>query len=292
MAIFRSTPPTNRTVPVAAPPGRTSGGAPVVVHGTDVDAVPRRPLAAGHGRGWAWTLASSVLLVVVADTARRIRYLRRAGRRVAPLDHDIDLPGRFPPRTLVVIGDSAAAGHGLPSADLALARLTGRLLVDRDGRATAVRCAAVDGATTATVQAEQVGVVAGAEVVLVGVGVNDALDPRRPIEEAAEVLDDLLTAVRRTARPGVRIVLLSCPDLGRAPGLPPLVRPLVGWRCRRLARAQAEVARRHRVDLIAVPADVLGPELFGPDGVHPGVRGHDRLAIRVAAMLEAEASDS
>jgi len=200
----------------------------------------------------------------------------------------VDLPGRFPPRTLVVIGDSAAAGHGLPDADAALARLTGRLLAAHDGRATAVRCAAIDGATTDVVHADQVGIVAGAEVVLIGVGVNDALDPRRTVAAAATALDRLLTAVRHAARPEAHVVLMSCPDLSRAPGLPRSVRPFVGWRCRRLAGAQAEVARRHRVDVLAVPAGVLAPELFGPDGVHPGVVGHRRLATRVAAMVTGE----
>ena len=209
-------------------------------------------------------MASSVLMLVVGGTLRRIRWLRRAGARVEPLDHDIDLPGRFPPRALAVIGDSAAAGHGLPTADDALARLTGRLLVERDGRATQVRCRALDGATTAMVVADQTPSVAGAEVVLIGVGVNDALDPRCSVASAAAALDDLIVSVRRTARADVRVVLMSCPDLGRAPGLPWGVRPWVGRRCRRLARAQAIVAARRHVLLLPISGADLAQDLFGP----------------------------
>jgi lysophospholipase L1-like esterase len=277
---------------MAASLTRTSVDGPVAGQEAGAVSVEDVPQATGHGRGWVLLLASSVPLLFVGDTMWRIRRLRRVGARVEPLVHDVDLPGRFPPRTLVVIGDSAAAGHGLPTAEDALARLTARLLVDRDGRATAVRCGAIDGATTAMVGTDQVRLVARADVVLIGVGVNDALDPRRSVAGATTALDELLAAVRRTAGSDAQVVLMSCPDLGRAPGLPRVVRPWVGWRCRRLARAQADVARRHDVRLLPVPAGELAPDVFGPDGIHPGVLGHRRLATQVVALLSDAAASN
>lgn len=211
--------------------------------------------------------------------------MRTRAATVPPLDHDIDLPGRFPPRWLAVLGDSAAAGHDLGDPDLAIARRVGRALVAADGRATAVRSVAVDGATTADVLANQVAAADDAEVVLLGVGVNDALRPDRRHAEVADTTHRLLTAIREVAAPGAAIVFLTCPDLSAAPGLPRVVRPLVGWRCRQIAAAQAAVAAMHGVATIEVPRARLGPEMFGDDGFHPGALGHERLAARAADLL-------
>jgi lysophospholipase L1-like esterase len=211
--------------------------------------------------------------------------MRARAALVTPLDHDIDLPGRFPPRWLAVLGDSAAAGHDLGDPELAIARRVGRAMVAADGRATAVRSVAVDGATTADVLETQVDAAADAEVVLLGVGVNDALRPDRPHGEVADTTHRLLTAIAEVAAPGARILFLTCPDLSAAPGLPRVLRPLVGWRCRQIATAQAAVAAMHRVATIDVPRSRLAPGMFGPDGFHPGALGHERLAARAAGLL-------
>lgn len=218
-------------------------------------------------------------------TGHRIRRMRATATTVRPLDHDVDLPGAAPPRRLVVLGDSAAAGHGLHDADEALARRVGRGLVARDGRATTVRCVAVDGATTAGVLATQLDAACGAEVVIVGVGVNDATRPSRRVTTAAAQLGALLVAVQARKAPGGRVVLLSCPDLSVAPGLPTVLRPVMGVRCRALATAQASVAGHLGVEVITVPRSVLSAEVFGPDGFHPGVVGHARLADDVVERL-------
>ena len=225
--------------------------------------------------------------IFAARTSRHISRMRARAARVAPLDHDIDLPGRFPPRWLAVLGDSAAAGHDLGDPELAVARRVGRAMVAADGRATAVRSVAVDGATTADVLQTQVDAAVDAEVVLLGVGVNDALRPDRPHAEVADTTHRLLTAIREVAAPGVTIVFLSCPDLSAAPGLPRVVRPLVGWRCRQIATAQAAVAAIHGIAVIDVPRSRLAPEMFGADGFHPGTLGHERLAARAAGLLTA-----
>jgi lysophospholipase L1-like esterase len=211
--------------------------------------------------------------------------MRREGAKVRPLDHDVDLPGRFPPRRLVVLGDSAAAGHGLPGSDDALARRVGRGLVAADGRATAVRCVAVDGATTVEVLATQLEAATGADVVVIGVGVNDAVRPDRSIEEAATSLRTLLIGVLARVPADARVVLLSCPDLSVAPGLPRLLQTLVGQRCRALAAAQEQVAADLAVPVVRAGRAVLSVDMFGPDGFHPGTRGHEHLAAGVLARL-------
>jgi lysophospholipase L1-like esterase len=224
-------------------------------------------------------------VTLAGDAIRRVQRLRAHRAEVTPLHHDLDLPGRFPPRWLVVLGDSAAAGYDLPDAEAAIARLVGRGLVAADGRATAVRSVAVDGARTADVLATQVAAAADAEVVLVGVGVNDALRPGISHAEVASLTSQVLEAVRARAADGADIVLLTCPDLSVAPGLPLLLRPLVGARCRAVAEAQTAVAALHGVPAIGVPKAVLPPEIFGRDGFHPGPVGHALLAERVLELL-------
>jgi lysophospholipase L1-like esterase len=211
--------------------------------------------------------------------------MRQEGAKVRPLHHDVDLPGRFPPRRLVVLGDSAAAGHGLPGSEDALARRVGRGLVAADGRATAVRCVAVDGATTAEVLATQLEAATGADVVIIGVGVNDAVRPGRSTEETATALRALLIGVLARVPTEARVVLLSCPDLSVAPGLPRLLQTVVGQRCRTLAAAQERVAADLAVPVVRAGRAVLSVEMFGTDGFHPGTRGHERLAADVLARL-------
>lgn len=218
--------------------------------------------------------------------ARDVRRLRDGGAAVPALDHALDLPGEGPARRVAVLGDSAAAGHGLPSPDDGLARRLGRALHARDGRATQVRSVARDGATTAEVLAEQLPAAAGAEIVVLGVGVNDAI--KRPqLGEVAADLRELLITLRALAACRDGVVLLTCPDLSVAPGIPAVLRPLLGWRCRSVARRQTRVAAGLGVPTVAAGRTELTPEVFGDDGVHPGRVGravgrHDPASSRVA----------
>ncbi len=256
------------------------------------EVVRRAPVPRRHrpGAGGVQGLMAGSVLVsatVALHATYRVQRLRSRGAEVTPLVHHLDLPGRFPPRWLVVVGDSAAAGHGLHDAEEAIARRIGRGLHEVDGRATAVRSAAVDGATTADVLERQIEAAQDAEVVIVGVGVNDALRATRTRAEVAGTTARLLRALEVRAAEGADIILVTCPDLSVAPGLPPVLRPIVGRRCRTIARAQEEVARSFRVVTLDLERDRLPPEVFGPDGFHPGAVGHARLATRIVELLRA-----
>jgi lysophospholipase L1-like esterase len=214
-----------------------------------------------------------------------VRRMRAGAAVVAALDHAVDLPGASPPRSLVMLGDSAAAGHGLAGADEAVPRRVARALIAVDGRATTVRSVAVDGATTDDVLRTQVDAARGADVVLLGVGANDAFRVFRSVSEVADTTHRLLTTIREVAAPGAQIVFHSCPDLSMAPGLPMLLRPVVGWRCRRVAEAQHAVAAIHGIPVADLPRVRLSPEVFGADRFHPGAVGHARLTDRVVTIL-------
>ena len=245
--------------------------------------VPRGGVAGVTSRLGAGMLVAS--LVAGLHAAWGVRRMRRQAAQVRPLVHDVDLPGRFPPRFLVMLGDSAAAGHGLVDPEEAVPRRLARALLAADGRATAVRSVAVDGANTADVLATQVEAARGAEVVLLGVGANDALDPRRTREQLVADTDHLLRALREVASKDAQLLINTCPDLSAAPGLPAVLRPVVGWRCRRTAEVQMAVAALHGIPVLDLPRAKLPREVFGADGFHPGAEGHAQLTARALDLL-------
>jgi lysophospholipase L1-like esterase len=219
---------------------------------------------------------------VAGRTASSLRRMRRAAAATEVLDHRLDLPGRAPARRVTVLGDSAAAGHGIGSADDALPRRLGRAL-HADGTAVEVRCLAADGAATRDVLEQQLPELEPTDVVVVGVGVNDALR-RQPTVLVRRDTRELLQSLRSTV-PDAVAVLITCPDLGVAPGLPAAVRGAVGWRCRAVAAAQQEAATALEVPAIGLDRSVLRPELFGEDGFHPGPDGLRELAELVLDHL-------
>jgi lysophospholipase L1-like esterase len=214
----------------------------------------------------------------------KVRRMRHEARSVPLLALDIDLDGTEPVRTVVVLGDSASAGFRLDNPEQAAGRRVARALNLRDGRATRLSCVARNGATSADVLADQVEAVAEADVVLIGVGANDAKD-RIATDVVERSLTELIARVRELAAPDARIVLIGCPDLSAAPGLPWVLRKLMRPNVRRVARIQQRVAAELGVPLVPLPREELGPDVFAVDGFHPGPLGHERVSARILAHL-------
>lgn len=228
-------------------------------------------------------LPTGALLAGALWVGGRITSLRAAAAEVRPLTHELRLPGHGTPRRVVVLGDSAAAGHGLTDPEHALARRVARGLHAADGRPTDVTCVAVSGATIRDALAAQADAATDAEVVLISVGVNDAMSPKRRLRGSERTYRTLLERV--AADPTTQVVVLTSPDLSVAPAMPWPLRPVVGWRCRHLAVRQVRVADRFGATIVALPKEVLDPSVFGADGLHPGVEGHRRLAAGVLRTL-------
>jgi lysophospholipase L1-like esterase len=229
-------------------------------------------------------LGAGLLVGSTWRAASQVREMRARGREVKPLVHDIRIPGADPVRRLAVIGDSAAAGHGLPDADLAFARLVARELTRQDGRTTTVINVAVDGATTSDVLDQQLEAVCDAEVVVVSVGVNDSIRRHR-LSRIERDLRALISGIRERAAPDAVTVLLSTPDLAVAPGLPTILCPPLGVMCRATARVQRRVAQEFGIPILELPRATLTPDVFGDDGFHPGAVGHARLAEGILDRL-------
>ena len=244
----------------------------------------------GTGRdGRAGRLAAALLgtgvTVLAGTTVVRIQRMRRTAQDHA---HDLERSatvgeGLGAPVRLLVLGDSAARGYGLTDPTTAFPQLVARGLATATGRRIAVTSLATDGHRTADVRAEQVPLVRAADpdVVVVSVGVNDAIGRLGPDEVRAQTRD-LLDAVE-VAGDGALVGFVPCPDLREAPGFGPALRHLVGWSCRRVARAQQQAAAGR--DLVVVPLPRPDATMFGADGFHPGAGAHAAMARHVVDAL-------
>lgn len=231
---------------------------------------------------WAGLLGLGALAAwEVAAVARVARREDTGGRH----DHDATLgTGLGQPLQVVFLGDSAVDGYGL-RAEEALPRQVAARLANRTGRRVRVRSVAASGATSADVAAFQLPLLRAAapvDAVVVGVGVNDALQRVR-----ADAIRDATRAVVggvRRAAPDAVLAYVPCHDLSEAPGLGPVLRRVLGWRCRTVARQQRAV-----LDELDVQVAAIGrrgpPEMFGDDGLHPGAQGIEVISSLVVGAL-------
>jgi len=175
-------------------------------------------------------------------------------------------------RRVALLGDSIAAGYGLPARDALPSRLQAELA--RLGAPARVIPAARSGETTAGAAARvDRAVPAGVDVCVVALGGNDLLNGAEP----SAVKANLERIVRRLKARGVTVVLAGV----RAP---PLLDPAYA---RAFDAAFAGVARAQGIiflpDLLA--GVVLNPRLNQADGIHPNAAGVMVIARRLAPLV-------
>lgn len=232
---------------------------------------------------WAGLLGVGAMLAALelAAVARVARREDPGGRH----DHDATLgTGPGEPLQVVFLGDSAVDGYGL-HVEESLPRQVAARLATRTGRRVRVRSVAASGAASADVAAFQLSLLRAAgevDAVVVGVGVNDALQRVRGAA-VTDVTRAVVDGVRRVA-PDAALAYVPCPDLSGAPGLGPVLRRVLGWRCRAVARRQGAV-----LGALGVPVATAGRhatrEAFGDDGLHPGTKGVEVIAALVTDAL-------
>lgn len=238
--------------------------------------VPRALAVAGvvGGAAAAWEAAAVARVVRHEDDGGRADHATTVGEGVGE------------PLGLVLLGDSAVDGYGLDVASALPRQLASRIAV-ATGRRVRVRSVAVSGARTVDVVTEQLPLLRAAgrvDAVLVGVGVNDVL--RRTGGGALEEATTALAGGLRAVAPDAAHVVATCPDLSLAPGLGPVLRRVVGARCRVVARRQRQVLDDAGMLVVAFD-EPAAPVFFGEDGLHPGSRANVLLAERAAAALVA-----
>ncbi len=222
---------------------------------------------------------------VAAWEAAQIARVARGEDRGGRADHAATLgTGLGAPLQLVLVGDSAVDGYGL-SVEESLPRQIAARLASRTGRRVEVRSIAVSGATSSDVAEFQVPLLRAAghlDAVVVGVGVNAALR-RRSADEVRTATHAILDGLA-SAAPSAALAYVPCHDLTEAPGLGPLLRRVLGWRCRAVERAQRRVLEERGVPIAA--SDRRAPaEMFGDDGLHPGASGVEVISSLVVGAL-------
>ena len=188
------------------------------------------------------------------------------------------------PLRVLLLGDSMAAGYGVPAAEQTFAAQLALLLSASTRRSVAIANLATVGARSRDLRAQLTGLgpARPADLAVVMVGAND-ITHRTPQPEAVR---HLVLAVHRLQGVGTDVVVATCPDIGSIPSLSEPLRSLARLRARRLARGQAEAVRRAGAHVVALaelgPSFLRAPDMFGPDRFHPSAAGY-RLAAELVA---------
>jgi acyl-CoA thioesterase-1 len=177
------------------------------------------------------------------------------------------------PLSIVVLGDSLAAGLGLPAGQAFPARLEARLRAR--GVAVEVRNAGVSGDTSrAGLERLDWAVPEGTDAVILELGANDALRGIEPAETRA----NLAAILQRLRQRRIAVLIAGMrapPNLG-------------GQYAQAFNRIFPELAAEYGAALYpflleGVAAD---PALNQADGMHPNAAGADRIAERLADPVE------
>ncbi|HYO40115.1 MAG TPA: SGNH/GDSL hydrolase family protein [Nocardioidaceae bacterium] len=240
------------------------------------------------------TVVGAAGAIGVLGTRRLLSAQARAARAAIgkPLGEDAFHPDRTyrrkhgRPLTLLMLGDSIAAGLGAARPRHTLGVQLAKQLGTVSGRAVRLVPGAQVGAETSWL-AQQIAASVGEpppDVAVIVVGGNDVTH-RVPL---AESIADLEDAIRSLRSRGTSVVVGTCPDLGSLGAVPQPLRRLAGQASRRLAFAQRDATIRsggYAVSLSSVVgADFVAEpdEMFALDRFHPSDRGYRAIA---AAML-------
>jgi acyl-CoA thioesterase-1 len=178
-------------------------------------------------------------------------------------------------KTIVVVGDSIAAGHGIDPAEAFPALLQER--IDKKKRSYEVVNAGVSGDTTASGVRRMPWLLRRRmDVLLVELGGNDGLRGMTPKETKANL--EKIVGLAREKNPDVQIIVagMQMPQN-------------MGEEYTREFRAVfAAVAKEKQAKLIPFLLEGVGgkPDLNLPDRIHPNPQGHKVIAATVWAVLE------
>lgn len=184
--------------------------------------------------------------------------------------------------TLLLLGDSLAAGLGAEHRKQTLGGRVAKALAWKMQRPVLLRTGAVVGSESIALagQLDALPENYRADVAVIVVGGNDVTHMVPP-SAAAERLEQTILRLQRMGTP---VVVGTCPDLGTLQPVPQPLRTILSRMSRRLALEQMKVAWRTG----AVPVDLrqaVGPtfheqpeEMFSLDRFHPSAAGYRRTA--------------
>ncbi|HEX6498007.1 MAG TPA: SGNH/GDSL hydrolase family protein [Micromonosporaceae bacterium] len=236
----------------------------------------------GGGIGLAGAFAAG-LLYAQAKLARHAIPITDAPPPRCDGRYGTEQPGE--PLTLLVFGDSSAAGYGVELPQQTPGALLASGLAERLRRPVDVHSFAVVGATSSDLPGQLAragGVRADLAVILIGA--NDVTH----LVKAPIAVRHLADAVRDLRADGAEVVVGTCPDLGTIGPIQPPLR----WLARRMSRQMAAVQTIAVVEAggrTVSLGDLLGPRfaaapdrMFSADRFHPSAAGY---AAAVEAIL-------
>ncbi|MEV4757454.1 SGNH/GDSL hydrolase family protein [Micromonospora sp. NPDC049559] len=239
--------------------------------------------AVGAGATALTAAATTGLLLGQARQARRVIPLAEAPPPRGDGVYGAKYPGR--PITVVLLGDSSAAGYGVHRPRETPGALLATGLSRRLRRPVRLYRLAVVGSLSAGLAPQvEAALERSPDLAVILIGGNDVTN-RTPHAVAVRFLVD---AVRRLRDAGAQVVVGTCPDLGAIQPIKPPLRWLARRWSRQLAAAQT-VAVVEAGGWTVSLGDLLGPRfaaeparMFAWDHFHPSAEGY---AIAVAAML-------
>lgn len=185
--------------------------------------------------------------------------------------------GKAPHLRYLILGDSTAVSVG-GNYENGFAVATANHLAERHGGVELVNVA-VSGARIADVRREQLprADLATADVVLIAAGANDVVHLTRSSSFDRDFRSVVDTILARNCR--AKVIVTGAPDMSTPPRIPRLLRPLAGYRTRRLNVIVRRIAAERGLTFAPI-ADQTGPlfrvdrSLFSDDRFHPNDRGY------------------
>ena len=261
-------------------------GADSVMRQPSPGAIARRMVkvsAVGAGAAAAAALASTGLLVGQARQVRRTIPMAEAPPPRGNGVYGAKLPAE--PITMVVLGDSSAAGYGVHRRRETPGALLATGISRRLQRPVRLYCLAVVGCLSAGLRPQVEAALEHApDLAIILIGGNDVT--HRTAHGTA--VGYLVAAVRNLRAAGAQVVVGTCPDLGAIEPIKPPLRWLARRWSRQLAAAQT-VAVVEAGGWTVSLGDLLGPRfaaepmrMFAWDRFHPSAEGY---AMAAAALL-------
>lgn len=242
-----------------------------------------RLAAIGTGAATAAAVATGGVLLGQARQARRTIPMAEAPPPRCDGVYGAKLPG--PPVTVVVLGDSSAAGYGVHRRRETPGALLATGLSRRLQRPVRLHRFAVVGAISSGLRHQvEAALECRPDVAVILIGGNDVTN-RTPLGLAVRYLVEAVRALRAA---GCEVVVGTCPDLGAIRPIQPPLRWLARRWSRQLAAAQT-VAVVEAGGWTVSLGDLLGPRftaeptrMFAWDRFHPSAEGY---AVAAAALL-------
>ena len=239
------------------------------------------------------TMLSAGVLLNQARAARRVIPMAEAPPPRADGVYGPKFPGRA--LSMVVLGDSSAAGYGVHRPRETPGALLATGVSRRLRRPVQLRRLAVVGSTSAGLSYQvDAAMEYSPDLAVILVGGNDVTHGTSHVAAVRHLSD----AVRRLRAAGAKVVVGTCPDLGAIQPIKPPLRWLARRWSRQLAAAQTVGVVEAGGRTVSM-GDLLGPEfeadparMFSSDHFHPSAEGYARAAaVLMPTVLAALGED-